>query len=91
MKKNLRRKSVAAMKEVTRKNPPVYGHRKLNTSNTANLIGLQVYEICYRHAADGKDYKHIMETDDVMLFGMPDGKLVLESARGLRLWDLLNV
>jgi hypothetical protein len=67
-----------------KKNPP------LRKYGAAKLIGMEVYEIRYRHAKDGTDYRHPMETN-VILLGMPDGSLRLESTEGHKLWKVFNV
>lgn len=74
-----------------RKNPPLTGTgtSHLRTAGASELIGLEVYEISYRHAKDGKDYKHAIESD-VILLGLPDGSLRLESTTGKRLWKVFN-
>lgn len=70
----------------TRRNPPpMYGSRTRKVG-AKNMIGLHVYEIRYQHAADGKDYKHPFDTG-VVMWGMPDGSIWLESATGARLWE----
>lgn len=75
-----------------RRNPPIFtgGKRKVSGS-PAHLIGMSVYEIRYRHANDGKDYKHPFERDDVLMLGMPDGSLKIESASGKKLWQNFDV
>jgi hypothetical protein len=55
------------------------------------MIGISVFAIQYRHAADGKDYDHPFETADVLLLGMPDGSLKIESASGKKLWQHFDV
>jgi hypothetical protein len=70
---------------------PIFTGGKRKTHDAAHMIGISVYEIRYRHAADGLDYKHPFETDDVMLLGMPDGSLKIESATGKRLWQNFDV
>lgn len=87
------------MKKSFRVNPKATNARPLYTGRTrklpgkdaAHMIGISVFEIRYRHAADGKDYKHPFETDDVILLGMPDGSLKIESASGNRLWQHFDV
>ena len=77
-------------------NPPkhsmLYGARSRQTMRDApsHLIGLEVYEIRYRHATDGKDYSHEFETGVIML-GQPDGSIRIESATGKKLWEEMNV
>lgn len=73
------------------KNPPLFGSRSRKLPDGSTMIGLQVYEIRYRHATDGKDYKHVFETDGVMMLGMPDGSIRIESANGLKMWETFNV
>jgi hypothetical protein len=81
----------------SRKNPPkhslLYGARSRQSHRAhgaAHLIGLEVYEIRYRHATDGKDYRHEFETGVIML-GQPDGSIKIESATGKKLWEEINV
>lgn len=72
---------------------PLFGARSRQLAHregVSHLIGLEVYEIRYRHATDGKDYKHEFETG-VMLLGKPDGSLKIESATGVKLWEEINV
>lgn len=56
----------------------------------ATVIGVEVYEIKYRHGTDGQDYVHAFETPAIML-GLPDGRIVIESSKGLKLWEVRNV
>lgn len=71
---------------------PIFtGGKRQIAGKPEHLIGISVYEIRYRHAADGQDYKHPFETDDVLLLGMPDGSLKIESATGKRLWQNFDV
>ena len=83
------------MKKTYKVNPsnarPIYTGSKRKTPGAAHLIGISVFAIQYRHAADGKDYDHPFETADVLLLGMPDGSLKIESASGNRLWENFDV
>lgn len=76
-------------KKRARKNPPLWGERTRQVG-AKHMIGLRVYEIRYQHAADGKDYKHAFETG-VIMWGMPDGSIRVESATGERLWENRDV
>lgn len=76
-----------------KKNPPargpLYGARSRKGA-AAHLIGLEVYEIRYRHATDGLDYSHEFQAGVIML-GQSDGTIKIESATGKKLWEEINV
>jgi hypothetical protein len=78
-------------KKRARKNPPLQGTgtRQLRSHGATELIGIEVHEIFYRHATDGKAYHHEMESDAILL-GMPDGSLRIESTTGKRLWKVFK-
>ena len=63
----------------------------MRTETGQTLIGLPVYEIGYEHSDDGKDYKHVFESKNVAMWGMPDGSIKISSMDGERLWENFTV
>lgn len=49
-------------------------------------IGREVYGVEYRHAKDGKDYRHDFE-GGAELWGLEDGSLLIRSRKGRRHWE----
>lgn len=58
----------------------------------AKLIGDNVFALAYRHAGDGKNYKHDFENfADTKMYGLPDGSVLLVSRSGKKLHDTFTV
>lgn len=78
MKRTVRR----AAKRRAKANPPL---AIFANPRGAPLLSKQVIAIAYRHAEDGKQYKHEF-APGVEMRCLPDGSIHIRSPRGVRLW-----
>lgn len=76
-----------AKRTAARHNPPLV---VLGNPRGARLLSHEIFEVRYRHAADGRPYKHTFRPGAKILL-LPNGDVLLRAANGRRLWNTYQV
>lgn len=67
-----------------RRNPPLAIFA--NPPKGSKVLSRECHSIAYRHAEDGKLYRHDFEHNGVCIYLLPDGSLLIKH-KTLRLWE----